>query len=98
MQFLVMAHDGTDEGALDRRMAVREAHIHNGDRLRDEGHLLHAVALLDEGGTMIGTCAVYEYEKVEDLEKAFEVEPYLTGDVWREVTVTPCRVGPSFSK
>ena len=27
MQFLVIAYDGTDEAALDRRMAVREAHI-----------------------------------------------------------------------
>ncbi len=44
MQFLVTGYDGTDEKALDRRLAVREDHVERNDKLRDAGHLLYAVA------------------------------------------------------
>ncbi len=37
MQFLLIAHDGRDEGALNRRMAAREQHIALGDQTRANG-------------------------------------------------------------
>ncbi len=50
MQFLIIVYDGSDQGALERRMAARPAHIELGDRLRDAGHLLYGTAILDASG------------------------------------------------
>jgi len=37
MQFLLVAFDGTDPGALDRRMKVRQAHLENVANLKSLG-------------------------------------------------------------
>jgi uncharacterized protein YciI len=95
MQFLVSGFDGDDEGALDRRMKARADHIALGDKLVASGNMLFGVALLD-GDKMVGSTLVVEFPTREDVDKWLEVEPYVTGDVWRRVDVTPCRVGPSF--
>ena len=98
MQFLILAYDGKDSEALSRRMAARTAHIELGDRLRDEGHLHFATAILDDSGTMIGSMLVAEYESREELDAWLKIEPYVTGSVWETIEVRPCRVGPSFVK
>ena len=97
MQFLLIAYDGTDDKALDRRLAVREAHIERNDELRDQGHLHFGVAILDQAGKMIGSSLVYEFDKREDLEHWLEKEPYIYGKVWEKIEIVPCRVGPSFA-
>jgi uncharacterized protein YciI len=98
MQFLLIGHDGTDEGALDRRMAVREDHIARNDKLRDAGHLLYAVAILDDGGKMIGSSLIYEFESRADLDDWLNVEPYIFGNVWQKIEISQCRVGPTFAE
>ena len=47
MQFLVTAYDGKDDGALDRRMSVRKAHINGANELKEAGHLIAGGAILD---------------------------------------------------
>ena len=47
MQFLVVAHDGTDSMALERRLAARPAHLDLGRKLRAEGRHLYGVAMLE---------------------------------------------------
>ncbi|GHO82314.1 YciI family protein [Dictyobacter formicarum] len=96
MQFIVVAHDGTDEQALQRRLAVREAHIALGDSMVASGHQLYGVALLNETDRMIGSVIVCEFASREELDAWLAREPYVTGDVWQHIEVTPCRVGPSF--
>jgi uncharacterized protein len=96
MQFVVIAHDGSDEDALDRRMRARAAHIELGDRLRAEGHALYGVAMLDDAGTMVGSVMVMEYPSRAALDEWLAIEPYMIGGVWHDVQVRPCRVGPSF--
>ncbi|MGW1162855.1 YciI family protein [Streptomyces sp. NPDC002513] len=96
MQFMLIAYDGTDEGALDRRMAVREAHIALGDKLVAEGHMLFGTAILDGQDRMIGSMIVLEYPSRAELDAWLEIEPYVVGDVWRTIEVKPVRVGPSF--
>ena len=39
MQFLVIGHDGKDEKAMERRQAVRQAHIDLGDKLLKSGNM-----------------------------------------------------------
>ena len=96
MQFLVCSYDGDDEAALDRRLAVRADHLALGDVLKAQGHLLMAVALLDGDDRMVGSAMVVEFASRAELDRWLAVEPYVVGDVWRRVEVTPCRVGPSF--
>ena len=98
MQFLVTGYDGTDEKALDRRMAVREDHIERNDKLRDAGHLLYAVAILDHSNKMIGSCLIYDFDTRDQLDEWLKEEPYVTGNVWQKIEINPCRVGPSFAE
>lgn len=96
MQFLLLAHDGSDGQALARRMAARPAHLERAERLRREGVLLYAVAILDDAGRMVGTVMVFEVLDRGSVDVLLEEEPYVTGDVWRTVEISPCRVPDHF--
>ena len=98
MQFLVLGYDGTDDKALERRLAARDAHIALGDSLRDTGNLLYGAAILDDGGKMIGSVLIASYPSRNELDAWLEIEPYVIGKVWERVEVQSCRVGPSFEK
>ena len=50
MQFLVVAHDGTDDQALERRMAVREDHLEGARKRAASGMTICGGALLDDDG------------------------------------------------
>lgn len=97
MQFLITGMDGDDERALDRRLAARAAHIARSDELVQTGNVLYGVALLDPRDRMIGSVMVVDFPDREALDAWLQAEPYVTGDVWRTIDVTPCRVGPSFA-
>ncbi len=65
MQFVLIAYDGTDEGALGRRMAVRESHLKLGKEMHDAGKWLYAAGILDDAGKMIGSMIVCEFASRE---------------------------------
>src|SRR5260221_11789858 len=98
MQYIVIARDGSDSEALNRRLAVRSAHVELGNKLRDEGRHLYGVALLDSSEHMIGSVLVVDFYSREELDAWLKVEPYMTGKVWESVEILPCRVGPSFQR
>ena len=91
MQFLVVAYDGTDEGALARRMAVREAHLDGARARAASGMTIVGGALLDGDGKMIGSASIVEVASRAELDAWLENDPYVTGDVWRRIEVTPFR-------
>ena len=95
MQFLVLGYDGKDDDALDRRLAVRKQHLAVGDRLAADGTLLFAAAILDANSTMIGSMLVLDFPSRAELDAWLNVEPYVTGDVWRQIEISPVRVGRS---
>ncbi|MGH3573857.1 MAG: YciI family protein [Pseudonocardiaceae bacterium] len=95
MQFMVLGYDGKDDDALARRLAVREQHLAVGDRLAADGTLLFAAAILDANATMIGSMLVLDFPSRVELDAWLAAEPYVTGDVWREVEISPVRVGRS---
>ena len=97
MPFLILGYDGDDEKALERRLAVREEHIRLGDSLLAEGKVLYGVAMLDDAGKMIGSVYIMNFETREEVDEWLKIEPYILGDVWKRVEVTPCKVGPSFT-
>jgi uncharacterized protein YciI len=91
MQFLLIAYDGTDEGALERRMKVREDHLNKVAGLKKVGEFLFGGAILDDGGKMIGSMIVYEFSDRQSLDAMLKEEPYITGDVWKKVDIQPFR-------
>jgi uncharacterized protein YciI len=97
MQFLVIAHDATDDKAHERRAAARQAHLVLSDHMKYVGTLLFAVAILDESEDMIGSVMVCDFDTREQFDQWLEKEPYVTGKVWEKIDVKTCRVGPNFT-
>lgn len=97
MQFLVQAKDYTDEKALERRMAAREAHLSLVEKKKAQGKHLLGAALLDGDGKMIGSVMIVDYPDREAVDEWLKMEPYMTEKVWASVEVTPCRIAPPFA-
>lgn len=96
MQYLVIAYDGTDSQAADRRAEAREKHLALGDEMVADGRALFGTAIVNEEGTMIGSMYVVDFPSRTELDAWLESEPYVVGGVWRDISVQPCAVGPSF--
>jgi uncharacterized protein YciI len=92
MHFLLVAYDGTDSGALERRMKVREDHFKRINTLKKAGEFLSGGAILDEDGKMIGSMIVYDFPDRQSLEESLKDEPYLTGGVWEKTEIMPFRL------
>jgi len=92
MQFMVTAYDGKDDGALDRRMSVREAHIAGANQLKEAGHLIAGGAILDEEEKMIGSTMFVEFDSKAELDQWLASDPYVTGNVWQDISVLPIRL------
>ncbi len=87
MQFTIMAYDGKDEGALDRRMKARPGHLANIAKVKETGKVVCAGGLLDEGGKMIGSLLVLDLEDRAALDAYLENEPYVKENVWQDIRV-----------
>jgi len=96
MQFFLTAWDDTDEGAQDRRMAARPAHLESSEILKTAGHLLYAAAILNDNDQMIGSMEVLDFPSMQEVNDYLDQEPYVVQGVWKKFVVEPCRVGPSF--
>ena len=94
MQYLVVAFDGTDEKALERRMAVREEHLRLAKENFDKGTILFGAGILDENGKMIGSMFVCDLPSREEVDQWLKMDPYVTGNVWQKIDVHPALVPP----
>ena len=99
MQFVVVAYDGTDEGALDRRLAVREDHLKEAEGMFAAGLFLYAAGLLDDDGKMIGSIFVCDFPSREELQKRWlDNEPYVKGNVWEKISIHRAWVPPHLTE
>ena len=89
---MVTAWDGTDEGALERRMAARPSHFELAAPLVAAGTIITAGAILDDDGRMIGSVLIMDFPDRAALDTWLAAEPYVTGDVWRRIDVRPLRL------
>jgi uncharacterized protein YciI len=92
MQFLIIGKDGTDENAMQRRLAVREVHIQLGNKTRESGEYWYGSALLDDSGKMIGSMTVMDFPSEKELNDWLSKEPYVTGNVWQNIEVMKCNI------
>lgn len=87
MQFVVIGIDGIDDGAAQRRQAMRRQHIDLGEQLRQSGNMWYGAALLHDDGSMKGSMLVLDFPSEDALHEWLKQEPYVTGKVWHEVTI-----------
>ncbi|MGB7061481.1 MAG: YciI family protein [Candidatus Zixiibacteriota bacterium] len=93
MQFIVIAYDGTDEKALERRLTVREAHLKSAKEMVDSGKWVYAAGILSDDGKMIGSMIICDFPSRDQLEQEWlKEEPYVTGKVWKTVNVNRAQV------
>lgn len=92
MQFLLIGKDGQDEKAMERRLAVREAHIKLGDKMEASGERWYGCAILDDNEKMIGSMAVLNFLSEKELKQYLKIEPYIVGKVWETIEVSKCNV------
>lgn len=91
MEFLVLAYDGTDEGALARRMAAREAHLAGVKPMVTDGRMQIGGAILDDSGRMIGSMTVVNFPDRAAVDAWLAADPYVKGGVWQRIEVRPFR-------
>lgn len=96
MQFILIAYDAKDEGALERRLKARPDHVKICDEAYEKGYQLMGVALKDDAGKMIGSVMLFDVPALEFLENWVKTEPYVVNNVWGEVKIHPCALGPTF--
>jgi uncharacterized protein YciI len=91
-QYLIIAQDGQDEGALDRRKNVRANHLAGAKKLKENGNFVIGGAMLDDNNNMRGSIMIVQFESQDDFQKWYDNEPYITGGVWKTIEVRPFRV------
>jgi uncharacterized protein len=95
VHFIVTGLDGTDSGALERRMAARPAHLEKFDQMKTAGQFVFAAAMLDDQEKMIGSIIFCDFKDRSELDAWLETEPYVVGKVWQTIDVKPCKIVPS---
>jgi len=92
MQFLVIARDGTDPDALDRRLGARPAHFERARREKANGTLMMGGAILDEHNQMVGSSLFVEIEDRPALDKWLADDPYTKAGVWKTFEIEVMRI------
>ncbi|OAX39960.1 hypothetical protein K503DRAFT_855684 [Rhizopogon vinicolor AM-OR11-026] len=88
--YMLWVPDHIDEGALARRLAVRQQHIVGVNKTAKQGVLKAAGALLAPGSEgaepqdrkFAGSMLIYEAESLEDARRLAEADVYWKGNVW----------------
>jgi uncharacterized protein YciI len=91
-QYLIIAYDGTDDQALQRRMQVRSDHFEGARQLKKNNNFIIGGAILNDKGKMAGSMMVVQFETEDELVKWMSHEPYITGKVWQKIEVKPYKV------
>lgn len=91
-QYVIIAHDGGDEDALNRRMAARPGHFARARSLKAAGQFIAGGAILNGESQMNGSVMIVEFETEEELQNWLREEPYVTENVWKDITVFPFRL------
>ncbi len=91
MRYVLIARDGTDPEAKARRLAARPAHLERVGPFVDRGRILIGGAILDDAGDMVGSVMLFDFATREELDGWIAEDPYVTGEVWKEIEVRDFR-------
>lgn len=93
MLYVIYAEDHAD--SLEKRTAVRPAHLARLQLLRDEGRLIIAGPMpavdSNEPGVagFTGSTVIAEFTSLEEAQSWAQDDPYIAAGVYRQVTVKP---------
>ena len=90
MQFTVIWLDWKDEKAMERRLAVRDAHIKLWEELLASWNMWYWAAIHDDDKKMIGSILIYNFENEKELQEYLDKEPYVTWNVWKDIKIHKC--------
>ena len=91
-QYIIIARDGTDDQALNRRMNTRPSHLAGAARLKENNNFVIGGAMLNEAGKMEGSVMIVQFETEDQFTNWYNNEPYITGGVWKIIEVKPFKV------
>ena len=93
MQYLVIAYD--NEGALEKRLEVRDAHVEGAKKMMAEGKIIDAGALIEED-KMVGSTLFVDFDNDDEINEWLENEPYVVNGVWNmeEFQIVPVKLLP----
>ncbi|QKF82983.1 YciI family protein [Halarcobacter ebronensis] len=93
MQYLVIAYD--NDGALEKRLEVRDAHVAGAKKMIAEGKIINAGALIEED-QMVGSTLFVDFESDDEINEWLENEPYVQNGVWNmdEFQIVPVKLLP----
>jgi uncharacterized protein len=91
MAYILTAFDGTDPGAMERRMSARPGHLEKIAHIKKEGRYILGGAILNDAGEMIGSVIVYNVPDRETLDEILKDEPYINTGVWKTIDIRPFR-------
>lgn len=92
LQYVIIAQDGTDDNALDRRLEVRSKHLEGAKQLKAANNFVIGGAMLNDEGKMCGSVMIVQFETKEEFEHWYANEPYILGGVWKAIEVKPFKV------
>ena len=91
-QYLIIAKDGKDEKALERRKNVRPVHLAGAKKLKENGNFVIGGAMLDDENNMRGSIMIVQFDTEEEFKNWYDNEPYIAGGVWKKIEVKAFRV------
>ncbi len=91
-QYVIIAQDGTDDNALDRRLGVRSKHLEGAKQLKEQNNFVMGGAMLNAEGKMCGSVMIVQFETKEEFDHWYANEPYIVGGVWKTIEVKPFKV------
>lgn len=91
-QYVIIAQDGTDEEAIDRRMSVRQLHLDGARKLKEQNNFVLGGAMLNDEGKMSGSVMIVQFETKEEFDHWYANEPYILDGVWKAIEVKPFKV------
>jgi uncharacterized protein len=92
MQFILIAYDGTDPDAENRRLNVRQEHLSKIVNWKERGEFIFGGAILSDEGKMIGSMVLYNFPDRASLDERLKEEPYITQGVWQKIEIQPFRL------
>jgi uncharacterized protein YciI len=94
MAYAVLAFDGTDAEAPDRRAAALEGHVAFITAEAEAGRLALGLPLRDEGGRTLGSLMFLDVPDRAGVDAYLGGEPFAARGVWKEVRVLDFRIAP----
>lgn len=91
-QYVIIARDGNDKDALDRRMNTRPVHLAGARQLKANNQFILGGAMLNDAGQMEGSVMIVQFETEEQFRHWYNNEPYITTGVWKSIEVKPFKV------